>query len=282
MALITGGKRIGAVVATTLAKAGVDIALVYNRSRAEADETVAAVRALGRRATSVQADVNKTVIEQYRARVQAYAETVRAKSLEYEGYSTQVKAEVSKYELPKIQADIYRAQTDGYRALTQAAAQAKEIEMEVTAKLPIEVYKGQVMAYEAEVRGLAESLKALTQIYETDGRIFGEQVRGEGQRISGEVGVLDATTKTAQAQAQIIIEAAKANVSNAVENIRLRIEAARGAAQVMAQVAAGAMSGLSLSAGASQSFNEGNSTSKSASQSASSSASFIDQTIRKG
>ena len=44
VALITGGKRIGAVVATTLAKAGVDIALVYNRSRDEADETSAAVR----------------------------------------------------------------------------------------------------------------------------------------------------------------------------------------------------------------------------------------------
>jgi NAD(P)-dependent dehydrogenase (short-subunit alcohol dehydrogenase family) len=57
VALITGGKRIGAVVATTLAKAGVDIALVYNRSRDEADETAGAVRALGRRAFSVQADV---------------------------------------------------------------------------------------------------------------------------------------------------------------------------------------------------------------------------------
>jgi NAD(P)-dependent dehydrogenase (short-subunit alcohol dehydrogenase family) len=34
VALITGGKRIGAVVATTLAKAGVDIALIYNRSLA--------------------------------------------------------------------------------------------------------------------------------------------------------------------------------------------------------------------------------------------------------
>ena len=55
--LITGGKRIGAVVATTLAKAGADIALVYNRSREEADETAAAVRALGRRAFAVQADV---------------------------------------------------------------------------------------------------------------------------------------------------------------------------------------------------------------------------------
>lgn len=57
VALITGGKRIGAVVATRLAKAGCDVALVYNRSRAEADETAAAVRDLGRRAFAIQADV---------------------------------------------------------------------------------------------------------------------------------------------------------------------------------------------------------------------------------
>ena len=56
--LITGGKRIGAVVATTLAGAGADVALVYHRSRAEADDTVEAVRKLGRRAISVQADVS--------------------------------------------------------------------------------------------------------------------------------------------------------------------------------------------------------------------------------
>jgi NAD(P)-dependent dehydrogenase (short-subunit alcohol dehydrogenase family) len=57
VALITGGKRIGAVIATTLAKAGADIALVYNRSRAEADETGKNVAALGRGAIAVQADV---------------------------------------------------------------------------------------------------------------------------------------------------------------------------------------------------------------------------------
>lgn len=58
VALITGGKRIGAVVAQTLARAGVDIALVYNRSLAEAAETQSAVTALGRRAIVVQADVS--------------------------------------------------------------------------------------------------------------------------------------------------------------------------------------------------------------------------------
>ncbi len=58
VALITGGKRIGAVVATTLAGAGVDVALVYNRSREEADDTAAAIRGLGRRTLTVQADVS--------------------------------------------------------------------------------------------------------------------------------------------------------------------------------------------------------------------------------
>ena len=58
VALITGGKRIGAVVAATLAKAGVDIALIYNRSLAEAAETESSVTALGRRAIVVQADVS--------------------------------------------------------------------------------------------------------------------------------------------------------------------------------------------------------------------------------
>ena len=72
VALITGGKRIGAVVATTLAKAGVDVALVYNRSREEADETSAAVRALGSRAFIVQADVTSVEACEY-----AVASTIR-------------------------------------------------------------------------------------------------------------------------------------------------------------------------------------------------------------
>jgi NAD(P)-dependent dehydrogenase (short-subunit alcohol dehydrogenase family) len=56
-ALITGGKRIGAVVATELARAGADVALVYRRSRPEAEETATAVQALGRRAMVLQADL---------------------------------------------------------------------------------------------------------------------------------------------------------------------------------------------------------------------------------
>jgi NAD(P)-dependent dehydrogenase (short-subunit alcohol dehydrogenase family) len=57
VALITGGRRIGAVVATELARRGADVALVYRESRTEAEETAAAIRALGRRAVALQADL---------------------------------------------------------------------------------------------------------------------------------------------------------------------------------------------------------------------------------
>src|SRR5678815_5140683 len=59
VALITGGRRIGAVVASELARAGADIALVYRRSRAEAEETAESLRALGRRVFLVQADLSQ-------------------------------------------------------------------------------------------------------------------------------------------------------------------------------------------------------------------------------
>jgi NAD(P)-dependent dehydrogenase (short-subunit alcohol dehydrogenase family) len=55
--LITGAKRIGDVVARALGAAGADIAVSYRSSRDEAAATVAAVRAEGRRATLVRADV---------------------------------------------------------------------------------------------------------------------------------------------------------------------------------------------------------------------------------
>jgi len=58
-ALITGGKRIGAVVAHELATRGVDVAFGYARSKKEADDAAADVRAQGRRSTVLQADLSE-------------------------------------------------------------------------------------------------------------------------------------------------------------------------------------------------------------------------------
>jgi len=59
VALITGGRRIGAVVATELARKGAHVAMVYRASRSEAEETAATLRTMGRRALVIQADLQE-------------------------------------------------------------------------------------------------------------------------------------------------------------------------------------------------------------------------------
>jgi NAD(P)-dependent dehydrogenase (short-subunit alcohol dehydrogenase family) len=59
VAIVTGGKRIGRVVAQELARRGVDLVLSYRGSKEEALQTAADVEVLGRRATTIAADVAK-------------------------------------------------------------------------------------------------------------------------------------------------------------------------------------------------------------------------------
>ena len=72
-ALVTGASgELGRVIARTLAECGADVAVHYNGSRERAEQTAETVRALGRRAIIVQADV--TNMES----VQAMQQTIRS------------------------------------------------------------------------------------------------------------------------------------------------------------------------------------------------------------
>jgi NAD(P)-dependent dehydrogenase (short-subunit alcohol dehydrogenase family) len=58
VALVTGaGRRIGRAIALGMAQAGWDVAVHYRQSAAEAQEVVAAIHALGRRAVALHADL---------------------------------------------------------------------------------------------------------------------------------------------------------------------------------------------------------------------------------
>jgi NAD(P)-dependent dehydrogenase (short-subunit alcohol dehydrogenase family) len=56
--LITGARRLGAEVAKAVAARGADVALTYNRSRDESEAAAGEIRAMGRRAVAIAADVS--------------------------------------------------------------------------------------------------------------------------------------------------------------------------------------------------------------------------------
>ena len=57
VALVTGGaKRVGRAIALKLASAGMDVAITYRRSKAEAGEVARAIEAMGRSSLAIEAD----------------------------------------------------------------------------------------------------------------------------------------------------------------------------------------------------------------------------------
>jgi len=69
-ALVTGGASgIGKATSLALARAGADVALTYWSSSAEADEVVAQIRAMGRQAHAIRADLTDAAVAE-----QVYAE----------------------------------------------------------------------------------------------------------------------------------------------------------------------------------------------------------------
>jgi NAD(P)-dependent dehydrogenase (short-subunit alcohol dehydrogenase family) len=73
-ALVTGTRRIGGAIARVLAADGYDVAVAYRESRAAADHTADAIRAAGRRAFVLQADLAEPAA--CRSLVDAAAETL--------------------------------------------------------------------------------------------------------------------------------------------------------------------------------------------------------------
>ena len=59
VALVTGSKRIGAVVAAELARGGADVAIVFHSSRDEAERAAQTVKSLGRRALVIRANLRE-------------------------------------------------------------------------------------------------------------------------------------------------------------------------------------------------------------------------------
>jgi NAD(P)-dependent dehydrogenase (short-subunit alcohol dehydrogenase family) len=73
IALVTGGSRgLGRNTALALARYGTDVVLTYHSNKAEADATVAAIKALGRKAAALQFDAGAIkTFDDFAARVKA-------------------------------------------------------------------------------------------------------------------------------------------------------------------------------------------------------------------
>jgi len=219
-------------------------------------------------AATAKSGINRNYIEQFAAQIQAYGELVRAKATEYEGFATQVKAQVSKADVFKVQADAYKSQVDGYAALTGARVAEHEAQVKTQQEIPLKLFESRVSAYEKLVTAESSRLASLNKNFETEGRVFASIASAESARASAEADIYRSDVQYVLGEAGIQVQAAQANVTKLMKAVELLIESMKSGAQVSAQLAASALSAVNLSGstsyseGASISSSEANNTSE--------------------
>lgn len=134
------------------------------------------------RATSALSEVDRTRVQAYQAQVGAFGEQVRARSTDIEAYKVTVDAEKSKADIYRIDTEAYKARVEAFDVLVKALVAAKDSEITVNQRLPLELLKTQVEAYRASLAG-ADTV-----------------VKQQGQRIDLYRAELDGVQRSIQAQ----------------------------------------------------------------------------------
>lgn len=248
-------------------------AVAIYKARLEGVQTMIATYESQVRAAGVKADIAKQAIEIFKAQVDAYGEQVRAKASEYDAYATRVKAEVSKYELPRVQAEVFKAATEGYAANVRGQVEAKNLEAKLKQELPVELFRTKVEAFNSEVQAVSSQIRALTELYQADATVYDARVRGVVGIAGAQADLAKAGVDAGIANAQATIEANRVNTANLLARGEIMVEAAKAQGAAVAQLAAGAMSMLNLNASISGSSNRSQSESYASSRSQSSNCS---------
>lgn len=194
-------------------------------------------------------------IQRFEALVRAYAEKVRAKSLENETYKTQLDGENIKVAMYSGLATAFRSRIEGFKAETDAKVAKQESDIKIAYDVPLKISEQETEIYKSMIQAESEKLKSLTSIFETRGRVYESEVKGEVGRVEAEVNIQENEIKKLVADANIKIEAMKANVSTLLAEKEMVIGIQKTIAQVEAQLAAAYGSAVHYGASVSGSAN---------------------------
>ena len=208
-------------------------------------------------------------IDRYRAQLDGAGKQLQAAGLDVDIYKASIDGERGRADVYKVQADAFNATVQAFRARVDALVAESNSQVKLQQELPLDLYKAQADGYETVVKAEAERVRALASLYETDGRVFESQVRGESARVGADADVYKASTDRETKVGDLRLKAAELNLDRSRQQIALLIEAVKAGAQVASQLASSALSAINLSGGlhASQSASNSHSTSNSSSNS---------------
>ena len=194
-------------------------------------------------AIETQANLQKIVVEAYGAEIQAYTSKIGAYTAEVTAYKTQIDSQ-------QVIVSAYKTQVDAYAAQVQAGATSANAVIEGY-KATVTGYTARLDAYRAQLMSMSEQAKAASEYNTATADVY----RSEMSALASYNEVLtkqwQASIEIAEKQAEVAVQAAKANGDLYLQAKNVAVEAIKGGAQVSAQIGAAALNAIHFSTSAS-------------------------------
>jgi hypothetical protein len=192
-------------------------------------------------------EVDKAKIDCYKALVETYIAQINAITAKYGAYKSRMDGERAKADIYGSEVDAFKSKVEAYKAEVDALTKGAESIIEKN-KLEVQLYSVDVEAKKMAGQLLADHAKA-------DADVFIAHVNAYKAHSEAEIAQSLSDIKAAEMQIESSIRIAdglrnaqEANMKGFIAMEQLRVEAAKGGAQVSAQMASGAFSSINVSA----------------------------------
>lgn len=225
----------------------VQLAQQYS-AQVEAVQTLAEVYKARVQAVTLAVQTNTVRTERYRAEVEAAAQVAKASASQVRGYVAQIQGEEAKVAAYAATVSGYASRVDAFRALTDAKLTAASLDFRQLQEFPVEVYKGEIDAFAAQVAGETARLTATADLFTARVEGFAATERVAARDATAQAQAAATTTRLYASRAQLDIQAATVNAQLAQTRAQTAQAALRAAGQLSTQLASAAMSARNVSA----------------------------------
>lgn len=206
------------------------------------------------RGAQTQAEVNKTLIDQYRATIEAYATRINYDKVRFDAYDSQVRAEGTKASIIDSEARAYASLIQG--KATQADIDVKRADVVIqTNRNTIEAYTARLEAERVKMAYQVSAIQAASSAYTADTQRFVAQAGAENAKAQVEISANESSLRTNVALYEARVKGYEVELNALIQRANLSLDAIKSAGSLSATLAAGAMSavhvGASLSGGGS-------------------------------
>ena len=199
------------------------------------------------KAKQAELSIGETQARIYSSDIDAYKAQNDAQKVRFDAFDSQVKAETAK-------AEIYDSTVRAFASRVQSYASKSDVKVK-QAQINIDAARAYVTTYLADVDGFKAELQAGLSEVQYNTQVFTAQVDGWRAQVAANTAdsemqskYTDMNTRTNLAYAEMQMGEYNAKISQAQEQARIALEAAKASGQYAAQLAAGAMSAAHVSA----------------------------------